>query len=93
MLSRIMIIGAMLNGALFLIGCVTIGVYLGLPMVWKSALAAFGLAYANYCLNFYGFLREENEGVEQTRLRLASTIVWGLSLAAAVIAGVGLLLA
>lgn len=40
--------GLLINSALYLAGCFTAGLYLGVPLAWKLSIATAAIAYFSY---------------------------------------------
>lgn len=73
--QRLIFIAAILNSAIYLSGTMAIGIALNNQFAWKAALAAVGISFASWVLQYHATSSE--------RLALAS--VWAT--AASVIAG------
>jgi hypothetical protein len=74
--QRILALGAIVNGALYLAGVFVAGLLTGHPLAWKAALAAAGASFVGYSLQI------------ADAPRIACAIAVGLSIFLGVVAGV-----
>ncbi|HXI78302.1 MAG TPA: hypothetical protein VNH21_14260 [Steroidobacteraceae bacterium] len=77
-----MAIGALLNSALYLSGCLIAGLVVGNGFAWRLALAAMGMTYVSYLAQFVLTAPEPSN--------LASGLVW-FSIILGAVAGTSLL--
>ena len=77
-----MAIGALLNSALYLSGCMIAGLVVGNGFAWRLALAAMGVTYVSYLAQFVA--------ADTSASRIAIALVW-FSIILGAVAGISLL--
>lgn len=83
-LQKMIMLGALLNGALYLTACFTAGLVTQNPLAWKLAIACAGLCFISYTAQYLSALGPSYMAIAKTAV--ACSIVAGVG------AGVALLL-